>query len=149
LQRLHKREYNFIGTNENPARLSILWYRLSYNQGAWHVTSNGGADESKCDQRSNSSAKRLREELSNQADPSDCSLSRRRWNRFLRAASRTENVRARWPANRDREQAGRGNQSRRRFRRQSTTGRLHHAAPRCRNLCRQSQPLQEATIRPG
>jgi hypothetical protein len=44
---------------------------------------------------------------------------------------------------------GSGDQSRRRFRRQSAARRLHRAARRCRDLCRQSQPLQETPIRPG
>src|SRR5256885_16138536 len=63
-----------------------------YNQGAWHVTSNGGADHDRRNQRSNSRAKRPRAELSNQTDPPDCSLSPSRRNPLLLPATRPEKV---------------------------------------------------------
>jgi hypothetical protein len=75
-----------------------------------------------------------RTNLSGEADPPDRPVSGRRRHGFLRAPGRAEDAGADRPADRDREQAGRRHQPRRRLRREGAAGRLHHPARRRRDV---------------
>jgi hypothetical protein len=67
---------------------------------------------------------------------------------MVNAIARTNPTLQSKKSDRDREQAGRGDQSRRRFCCQSGARRLHRAARRCRDLCRQAERCKKLQFDP-